>query len=198
MGMMKMVTSSLGMAGNPTVTLLAALVINTIQVGVVQGDAYWTFMPNPLMVHPITWQSHPVPIFNNDMVHIGGHSSGRLVPQSSGYNFTGNAHPMGAWEQSNDTVNLWQLKQQILAMQKAYDNIVSPANIAKTILDDFKGFNLFNLLKHSFSYLAGLFTCFLVLSVGCRTVQRQFLGLRGKLHWEYLRNKKGEDVGRGL
>jgi hypothetical protein len=27
-------------------------------------------------------------------------------------------------------------------MQKAYDNVVSPAYFAKTILDEFKGFNL--------------------------------------------------------
>jgi hypothetical protein len=55
MDMVMMVTSSLGMAGNPTATLLAALVIITIQVGVVQGDAYWTFMPNLPMVHAMTW-----------------------------------------------------------------------------------------------------------------------------------------------
>jgi hypothetical protein len=42
--MMTIVTGNLGMARNPTTTLLAALVIITIQVGVVQGDAYWTFM----------------------------------------------------------------------------------------------------------------------------------------------------------
>jgi hypothetical protein len=53
--MVTMVTSSLRMAGNHTATLLVALVIITIQVGVVQGDAYWTFMPNLPMVHPITW-----------------------------------------------------------------------------------------------------------------------------------------------
>jgi hypothetical protein len=34
------VTSNLGMPGNSTATLLVALVIITIQVGVVQGDAY--------------------------------------------------------------------------------------------------------------------------------------------------------------
>jgi hypothetical protein len=88
-------------------------------------------------------------------------------------------------------VGLWLLRQQILAMQKAYDNAISPA---KTILDEFKGFNPFHLRKHSFWYLAGismlLFICFLVLSVGCCTVQRQLLGLGDGLHWEYLRNKK--------
>jgi hypothetical protein len=44
-------------------------------------------------------------------------------------------------------VDLGLLRQQILAMQKAYDN-VSVATIAKTILDEFKGFNPFKLLKY--------------------------------------------------
>jgi hypothetical protein len=55
MNMAMMVTGSLGMAGDPTATLLAALIIITIQEGAVQGNAYWTFMPNLPMVHPITW-----------------------------------------------------------------------------------------------------------------------------------------------
>jgi hypothetical protein len=41
------------------------------------------------MVHPIIWKSHCVCIFNNDRVHMGGHSLGHLVPQYSDYNFTG-------------------------------------------------------------------------------------------------------------
>jgi hypothetical protein len=40
MDMVTMVTSSLGMAENPTVTLLVTLVMITIQVGVVQSNAY--------------------------------------------------------------------------------------------------------------------------------------------------------------
>jgi hypothetical protein len=55
MDMATMVTSSLGMAGNSTATLLAALVIITMQVCAVQGNAHWTFMPDLPMVHPITW-----------------------------------------------------------------------------------------------------------------------------------------------
>jgi hypothetical protein len=50
-----MLTGNLEVTGNPTATLLAALVIITIQVDIVQGDAYWTFMPKPPIVHPITW-----------------------------------------------------------------------------------------------------------------------------------------------
>jgi hypothetical protein len=55
MDMVMMVIDSLGMAGNPTTTLLEAFVIITIQVGVVQHNEYWTFMPNLPTVHPITW-----------------------------------------------------------------------------------------------------------------------------------------------
>jgi hypothetical protein len=45
------------------------------------------------------------------------------------------AHIMGAWANSNDTLNLQNLRQQILVMQRAYDQVISPANMAKTILD---------------------------------------------------------------
>jgi hypothetical protein len=89
MDMAMMVASNLGMAGNLTVTLLVTLVIITMQVSAVQGDAYWTFMPTLSMVHPITWQSHPASNFTSNMVHMGGHSSGHFVPQYSDYNFTG-------------------------------------------------------------------------------------------------------------
>jgi hypothetical protein len=53
MDMTTMVTSNLGMAGNPNpaAMFLAALVIITMQVGVAQNDTYWTFMSNPPMVH---------------------------------------------------------------------------------------------------------------------------------------------------
>jgi hypothetical protein len=46
---------------------------------------------------------------------------------------------MGAWENSNDTLNLQHLRQQILAMQRAYDQVISPAAMAKTILDELQG-----------------------------------------------------------
>jgi hypothetical protein len=58
------------------------------------------------------------------------------------------------------------LRQQILAMQKAYDNVVSPATVAKTILDEFKGFNPFKLLNYSFWYCSPVF----FFLVECHTV----------------------------
>jgi hypothetical protein len=71
--------------------------------------------------------------------------------------------------EANDTVDLWLSRQKILAMQKAYDNVVSPDTIAKTILDEFKGFNPFN-LKVPEVLLLVLFTCFLVFLVRCHMV----------------------------
>jgi hypothetical protein len=44
--------------------------------------------------------SHPVSIFTDDTVHMGGHFSGHLVPQYSDYNFTGKARLIGTWERS--------------------------------------------------------------------------------------------------
>jgi hypothetical protein len=94
---------------------------------------------------------------------------------------------MGTWEKCNDTVNLQQLRKQILAMQKAYDNVVSPGNIAKTILDKLKGFNPFNLLVFGrISVL--LFICFLSFSQMPHSAKTVF-GLKVKLHCEHLRNK---------
>jgi hypothetical protein len=51
------------------------------------------------------------------------------------------AHVMGAWENNNDSLNLQALRQQILAIQQAHDQMITPADIAKTILEELQGFN---------------------------------------------------------
>jgi hypothetical protein len=93
---------------------------------------------------------------------------------------------MGAWENSNDTLNLQHLRKQILAMQRAYDQVIFPANMAKTILDELKGFNPFNICKHSFRYLVGIVVLLLIwfctFLVRCQAIQRQLLGLNTSLH----------------
>jgi hypothetical protein len=43
---------------------------------------------------------------------------------------------MGAWKNNNDSLNLQALRQQISAMQRAHDQVVAPADRAKTILDE--------------------------------------------------------------
>jgi hypothetical protein len=68
------------------------------------------------------------------------------VSQYSDYNFTVKLVLCAHGNEANNTVDLWQLRQQILAVQKAYDNALSPANIAKTIPEEFRGFSPFNLL----------------------------------------------------
>jgi hypothetical protein len=96
------------------------------------------------------------------------------------------AHVMGAWENSNDTLNMQHLRQQILAMQRASDQVISPANMAKTTLDELQGFNPLNVLKYSFWYLMGigilLLICFCIFSVRCQAIQKLFFGLNTRLH----------------
>jgi hypothetical protein len=109
------------------------------------------------------------------------------------------AHVIGAWGNSNDTLNLQHLRQQILAMQRVYDQVISPADMAKIILDELQGFNPFNIIKYSFWHLIGIgvlpLICFCTFSVRYQAIQRHLLGLNTNLDHEHLRNKKGGDVG---
>jgi hypothetical protein len=57
---------------------------------------------------------------------------------------------LGAWENNNDSLNLQALRQQILAMQQAHDQVAAPADIPKTVLGELQGFNPFNTLKYFF------------------------------------------------
>jgi hypothetical protein len=94
---------------------------------------------------------------------------------------------MGAWENNNDSLNLQALRQQILAMQQAHDQVIAPAHIAKTILEELQGFNPLNILKNSFWYFIGIILlmicCFCLLSVRARKIKKGLLGLDIKMHW---------------
>jgi hypothetical protein len=41
-------------------------------------------------------------------------------------------------------------------MQRAHDQVISPAYMAKMILKELQGFNQLNFLKHSFWYFIGI------------------------------------------
>jgi hypothetical protein len=106
---------------------------------------------------------------------------------------------MGAWENSSDSLNLQTLRQQILAMHRAHDQVAAPADRAKTILDELQGFNPFRALKYFFWYFIGIvllmICCFCLLSVGIRKIKRRLLRLNIEMHRELLRNRVGGDVG---
>jgi hypothetical protein len=106
---------------------------------------------------------------------------------------------MGAWENSNDSLNLQALRQQVLAMQRAHNQVAAPADTAKSIVDELQGFNPFNTLKYSFWYFIGIVSlmicCFCLLSVGTRKIKRRLFGLNIEMHRELLRNRVGGDVG---
>jgi hypothetical protein len=77
---------------------------------------------------------------------------------------------MGAWENNNGSLNLQHLRQQILAILRAHDQVIAPADIAKTILEELQGFNPLYTLKHSFCYFIGfiflMICCFCLFSFG--------------------------------
>jgi hypothetical protein len=71
-------------------------------------------------------------------------------------------------------------------MQRACDQVISPADMAKTILDELQGFNPFLILKHSFWYLIGigvlLLICSCTFSVRRRAIEKQLSELNTSLH----------------
>jgi hypothetical protein len=78
--------------------------------------------------------------------------------------------------------------------------VSAPADEAKTILDELQGFNPFSTLKYSFWYFIGivlllLMCCFCLLLIRTRKIKRQLLRLNLEIHWEFLRNIVGGDVG---
>jgi hypothetical protein len=86
------------------------------------------------------------------------------------------AHIMGAWENNNHSLYLQGLRQQILAMQLAHDQVAALADIAKTSLGELQGFNPFNTLNYSFWSFIGIVLlmtcCFCLLSVRTQTIKR--------------------------
>jgi hypothetical protein len=84
-------------------------------------------------------------------------------------------------------------------MQRAHDQVATPADIAKTILLELQGFNPFSTLKYSFWYFIGIallmICCFCLLSVRTRKTKRWLLRLDIEIHRELLRNRVGEMLG---
>jgi hypothetical protein len=66
------------------------------------------------------------------------------------------AHVTGPLDNCTDSLHLQHLRQQILAIQGTYDQVTSPADMEKTILDKLQGSNPFKVPKHSFWYLIGI------------------------------------------
>ncbi|KAK1346818.1 hypothetical protein QTO34_000678 [Cnephaeus nilssonii] len=71
-------------------------------------------------------------------------------------------HLQGIWHHNNIGIDLVQLHKHVQAIQNSHDEIISPAKLAKELLDVLKDFNPCNLLKNTSSYLIG-FLCILLI-----------------------------------
>lgn len=70
-------------------------------------------------------------------------------------------HLQDIWHHNNLSLDLNNLHQEILDIQNAKDTIINPKDLTKDLLDSLQGFNLLNMLKHTFWILAGI-ECLLV------------------------------------
>ena len=70
------------------------------------------------------------------------------------------AHLLGVWHSGNRSRDLIHLNQEIRNIQEARDPIINPAQVAQVeLLSELKGFNPFDLLKHTTRYTGGTCAC---------------------------------------
>ncbi|KAM5309313.1 uncharacterized protein AAES06_024305 [Glossophaga mutica] len=56
----------------------------------VKAEEYWAFLPNPPVLHPVTWEDNDfVPVYVNNTQVLGPPSTGHILPMSAKYNYTG-------------------------------------------------------------------------------------------------------------
>ncbi|KAM5338911.1 endogenous retrovirus group K member 25 Env polyprotein-like [Glossophaga mutica] len=56
----------------------------------VKAEEYWAFLPNPPVLHPVTWEDTDfVPVYVNNTQVLGPPSTGHILPMSAKYNYTG-------------------------------------------------------------------------------------------------------------
>ena len=69
------------------------LALITIQMGLVQGETYWTIYPNSPVLHPVTWGDELVLVSVNNSWILGGHpgSDESRRQQSALFSYSGRA-----------------------------------------------------------------------------------------------------------
>lgn len=110
-------------------------------------------------------------------------------------------HLQGVWNHANISLDLLQLQQEIDAISHSMLHYDDPGDLANQILDQLNGLNPFNLLRHSFWYILGLFLlCLVILFLLCclwRSLSTQLVTSQARIHFLQLRNIGG-NVGSGL
>ncbi|XP_053924924.1 uncharacterized protein LOC128852392 [Cuculus canorus] len=55
-----------------------------------KAETYWAFVPNPPIIHPVTWEEPTdIPVHNNQTMFMGQYSDKHIVIFSARFNFSG-------------------------------------------------------------------------------------------------------------
>jgi hypothetical protein len=108
-------------------------------------------------------------------------------------------HLQGVWFHTDLSIDLMTLHKEILDTQNSKLPIIHSGEVANRVLDALQGFNIFNILRHSFWILMGIIVLLLIVfclfPVFCRFGMSQIFWLRAELHHVHLKYKKWGDVG---
>lgn len=80
-------TASIGEPATPTTLLLAMLALLSAQVQPSTADPHWAYVPNPPLLHPVSWNERNVLVYVNDKQALGVPSSHHIKATSHG-NYT--------------------------------------------------------------------------------------------------------------
>jgi hypothetical protein len=84
-------------------------------------------------------------------------------------------HLKGVWSHTNLSLDLVVLHQEILDIQNSNLPIIQPSDVVAWVLDTLKGFNPFNILRHSFWIMLGM--PFLILLILCLFLVICYIGM---------------------
>lgn len=85
---------------------LLALLISTLWLlrHVGSAETYWAFVPNPPLIHAVTWEeATDIPVYNNQTLFMGQYSDDHIQEFSAKINYTGQLHSLPICFQVNQT-----------------------------------------------------------------------------------------------
>lgn len=82
-----------GVALTPETLLLAMLAIISCQVLGASATAYWSYLPDPPILHPTPWDTKGIKVVINNTDLLGGQSNSYITPRKAlNFNYTGLSH----------------------------------------------------------------------------------------------------------
>lgn len=76
--------ASTGEPVTPTTLFLAMLALLSAQAQPTTANPYWAYVPNPPLLHPVSWNERNIPVYANDTQALGLPSSHHIKPTSQG------------------------------------------------------------------------------------------------------------------